>query len=272
MSLDDPVVESIAKLIESETGIVYAPTNRYQLKSRLDAFLAGEGIASLSVLLSKLTPTAGNPLFRRLIDLATNNETLFFRDANFYLAIESFLREKIAQRPPELRIWSCAASTGQEAVSLSILLEEISKTLPMPAITILGTDISARALARAQSGIYSDLEVRRGLTEARRDAFFMKCPEGWKVRDGIFSRISYSTHNLLHPPIRFQYFDLILCRNVLIYQTVPKKTEIINRLMMSAAPQGVLVLGAGETMLGLSEAVEPKYFSSIPFYKVKKAA
>lgn len=267
----DPV-EYFARYIEKETGILFQGTNLYQLVTRLEELVKQENLGSVEELARKFF-TAGGPssqLRERLLDRSTNNETLFFRDPAFFKAIENFiLTEILLNDPKEIRIWSAASSTGQEALSVAMTLEELSARIPLPPFRIVATDISHRALAKAQSGVYSDFEVRRGLDVAKKERFFGPHPEGWQVRPSLQAKISYSFNNLIRSSVT-EKFHLILCRNVLIYQSVEQKKLVVNQLFEQLEADGGLLLGVGETLLGVREKIQPTMVGSVIFYRKPK--
>lgn len=245
-----PILEFFAKYIEDELGIVYAETNHFQLQHRLEEIATLLGVKDLGELHALARQGIQGQFRELLLDLATNNETSFFRDPKVFRAIESIVL-KAADR---LRIWSAAASTGQEALSVAILIEEYNfKMKPGVRYSILGTDISERALQRAKAGVYSQLEVQRGLPAPHLIKYFRK--EGadkWSSIPELKSRLEFRKINLTKPFSFPEPFELILCRNMLIYQNPERKKEILDRITAALAPGGYLVLGSGESLLGLS--------------------
>lgn len=269
MSLNS--ISAFVQFIQKETGITFSETNLYQLQTRLDEFLKMEKILTADELLSKVTGHQHGALKQRLIDHATNNETLFFRDPGFYVAIEQFiLNEILPQSPPEIKIWSAAASSGQEAVSLAIVIDELTQKHSLPKISIVATDISEKVIQKARAGRYTDFEVSRGLSEERKKKYFTKQSDGWQVRDTILNKISYGMNNLISPTVQGK-FHLILCRNVLIYQTLEIKRTAVNGLFQRLEPSGGVLLGVGETMLGIRDDLETTQVGNVIFYRHKTA-
>jgi chemotaxis protein methyltransferase CheR len=262
-------LEYFARFIEKETGIIFDQSNTYQLRARLEEIMKAEGIPSLDELALKfLAPLGAEPALReRLLDHATNNETLFFRDPAFFSGIETFLVTEVLPRAPrEIRIWSAASSTGQEALSVAMTLEELSRKVALPPFRIFATDISRRALAKAQSGVYTDFEVRRGLSAERRDRFFVREGDSWRVRAATHGKISFGYNNLIRSSVT-ETFHIILCRNVLIYQSVDVKRMVVRRLMQQLEPNGGLLLGVGETLLGVHESARTTLVGTVLFYR-----
>jgi chemotaxis protein methyltransferase CheR len=264
------ILQFFAQYIERETGIVYQDSNLYQLQSRLDEIIKLEKIPGLDDLYRQFQ-TAPNPFLRqKLLDIATNNETLFFRDPSFFTALSDFIqKEVLPSNPSEIRIWSAASSTGQEAVSVAITLDELSRRKPIPPVSIIATDISERALARARAGLYTEFEVQRGLSPERRDQYFTKTDQGWQLKSHILSKINYRYNNLTRSTVRGP-FHLILCRNVLIYQKVDCKKNVVLSLLNQLEPKGALMLGVGESLLGIMEEITPKMQGNVPFYSLQR--
>lgn len=261
--------EILAKYIEKETGIVYNESNLYQLKSRLDDICKTHNVPSIDELAKKFQVHFPDPFLKqKLLDIATNNETLFFRDPTFFSAIENFiLTEILLDMPDQIRIWSAASSTGQEAISVAIALDELSKKVPLPPYSITATDICDKAIAKARSGTYSDFEVMRGLSDERKANYFTKQPTGgWKIKDTIASKISFGFNNLIRSTVTGP-FDIILCRNVLIYQKVDMKRVVLDNLFRQLQPNGGLLLGVGETMVGIKENVDTRMVGNVIFYR-----
>lgn len=266
-------IDFFSKYIERETGIVFQDINLYQLKTRLEEIVKFEKLGSIEEYALKFqNMTASSAQRQRLLDHATNNETLFFRDPTFFTAIEDFIRnEVLPSRPAEIKIWSAAASTGQEALSIAMIMDELSHKVNLPPFSITATDISEKAIAKARSGLYSDFEVMRGLSDERKQKYFTKKPDGWHVKQNIHSRIKFGYNNLIRPQVT-ETFHLILCRNVLIYQKVEMKKVAVEGLYRQLEPNGVILLGVGETMLGIREQVETSMYGNVIFYRKNKLA
>lgn len=264
-------VEFFAKFIEKETGIVYSEHNYYQLKMRLDELCLEEKISSLDELLFRFERGEEGYLRRVLLDVATNNETLFFRDPKFFDAMKEFILNEISKNnPKEIKVWSAAASTGQEALSVAILLDELFLRGDIPQYSITATDISERAISKCKSGLYTDFEVSRGLSIERRNKYFENRGEMWKVKNNLTDHIKFGFNNLIKSSI-FETFHLILCRNVLIYQKVEQKKVVLSNLFHQLEPRGAILLGAGETMIGLNDNVYSDIFGEISFYRKKES-
>lgn len=255
MKLSESQMKFFADFIFKELGIVYAPQNYFQLEQRLESISKFLGDSTLEELYFRASTSGITGDFRHLLlDLATNNETSFFRDTKVFQAIQDFVFPKLKEiRPntPSFRIWSAASSFGQEPYSLGILIDEYLKKNPThPGIEVLATDVSDNALKRAKSGQYSQLEVQRGLSAIRLVQYFNKIDDSnWETQSQIKNRVQFKKQNLLDPFTGFGQFDVILCRYVLIYQDAERKKEIITRLSKCLVPNGFLILGGVKVYL-----------------------
>lgn len=260
-------LEFFSKYIEQETGIVFHDSNLYQLQSRLEEIAKLESKANLDELLLTFQKGPDARTKQRLLDHATNNETLFFRDPAFFDAIVEFVTKSILPlNPPEIKIWSAASSTGQEALSTAITLDELSQRVKMPNFKILGTDICQRALDKANSGLYTDFEMMRGLTEERKKKYFTQGPRGWQANAKLMSHVSFRYNNLLSSSVS-DSFHLILCRNVLIYMKVETKRQCVESLLSRLDPNGGLILGVGETLMGVTDKVKTTLQNKVIIYR-----
>lgn len=251
-------IQFFAKYIERELGIIYSEFNQFQLQNRLDEITKILGLPDVEALY-QLAQQPLAPTVRQLIlDTATNNETSFFRDPKLFRAVENLIVPALlkgAQGGVPARVWCAACSTGQEPYSLAMMIQGQAEKLKLaPNLELVATDISHRVLERARRGQYSQLEVQRGLPAPLLVKHFQKeADDSWTISAQIRQMMKFETRNLLTPFDSLGKFDLIFCRNVLIYQSVPSKIEIIRRLRAALRPNGYLVLGAGESLIGLSE-------------------
>lgn len=264
-------IDYFAGLIERETGIVYVDSNIFQLKMRLEEFCRIEKISSVDQLAKMFQDqTIQVDQRQRLIDTATNNETLFFRDPKYFTSIETFIKTDILKDAPrEIKIWSAASSTGQEALSVAMTLDQLSKVITLPPFSIIATDICDKALKKCKSGLYTDFETKRGLSDEKRDLYFKKEGDLWKARPEIFSKIKYMHNNLIRSSVH-DTFHIILCRNVLIYQKVEMRKTVVNTLYLQLEESGALLLGAGETLVGIRDDIKTELIDGVSFYKKNK--
>ena len=261
MELSQEGLQYFSKFIETEIGIVYSESNFYQLDTRLVEIAKQVGYQDVHTLwqLAKTNQLPGT-VKMLILDIATNNETLFFRDQTVFRAIEGLFRNAVTTNNEPFKIWSAACSTGQEMLSMSILRSEVAASQPFQA-TIVGTDVSKRVLSRAKSGVYSQLEVQRGLTASQLIRYFEPInhldaePPQWRAKSELMQGNTYLELNLLQPQYPLGKFDLILCRNVLIYQTVENKRKVIVKLTEHLTPDGILILGGSESLMGISDSL-----------------
>lgn len=246
----------IARLFEKATGQLLSQDRFWRIETTLSPLCRARGIESFDHLASALERSADPELSLDIIDALLNNETSFFRDtAVFKLIGEEVLSRLTAtrQRDKRLRIWSAACSTGQEAYSLAMLFAEQGERWNGWKIEILGSDISRSAVGRARAGLYTQFEVQRGLPIRHLVNWFDPVlDEGWRAKPQLASLVTFTRHNLLGPPPAGGRFDLILCRNALLYFSPERRHQMLEGLALAIAGDGVLLLGAGETALGSS--------------------
>ena len=204
------------------------------------------------------------------MDLSTNNETSFFRDPKIFKAVENLVLDKV-DKNKKLKIWSAASSAGQEALSISMMIHEWNiKQLSQIQFSIIATDISTRILEKAKSATYTQLEAQRGLPTQLLIKYFKKDDQDkWVAEKILRDHIEFKKLNLREYFSFPEPFDIIFCRNVLIYQSVPSKTEILSKITKQLVPQGVLVLGSGESLLGLSTDYEQLSSDGAVVYRKK---
>lgn len=246
----------IARLFEKATGQQLSQDRFWRIGTTLTPFCRARGIDSFERLAYILERSADPELSLDMIDALLNNETSFFRDANVFNQIARDILPRLAEervREKKLRIWSAACSSGQEAYSLAILLAEQAPQWAGWKIEILGSDISRSAVRQARAGLYSQLEVQRGLPIRQLVAWFDPVlDQGWRAKSELAAMTTFTRHNLLGPPPAGGRFDLILCRNALLYFSPERRHQMLEGLALALAPEGVLLLGAGETALGHS--------------------
>lgn len=274
MSLDIKKLKFFADYIQSELGIVYSESNYFQLNHRLDDIALQLGYPNSDALYNKAMSGISGFMKDLLLDSATNNETSFFRDPNMFAALEKDLFPKIltaASFKGQLKIWSAACSTGQEVYSVIMILNQLAKSNPTYLkYEYLATDFSERVLKKAKSGEYSQLEIQRGLSSrVLVQNFVQKEGTSWQIKDDLKRNITFKKLNLLDPFVFSGPFNLVLCRNVLIYQEVKNKIKIIEKIKDLMPTGGVLVMGAAESMLGISQSFEMYQSEKSTFY-IKK--
>jgi chemotaxis protein methyltransferase CheR len=267
---DNEVLLYFAQWIERETGIIYENHNLYQLQDRLDQLVRVFNLTSKTELWKKAQSGIEGEFRRSLIDISTNNETSFFRDGKFFECLEkTLLPELVKERGglSVLKIWSVASSTGQEPYSLAMIVSDMAAKLGQPAPHILATDISERVIAKAKQGVFSDIEVQRGLSPERRDRYFkMNANKTWNLDPKVCSMVDFRKLNLKDNFSLETSFDLILCRNVLIYQRVPAKIDMIKKITKNLRPGGVFLMGSGESLIGLTTDLQQKLVDGVAVF------
>lgn len=252
--------ETIAGLLKRRSGIAIGPDKLYLLETRLAAILKRERLRDLPALAMRLRAPASDSLAAEVVEAMTTNETLFFRDQKPFNHLRSTeLPRLVAARPfgRGLRIWSAAASTGQEAYSIAMLLYECRAQLGGRTVEIVGTDIAREPLARARDGLYSQFEVQRGLPVQMLVKHFRKEENGWRITQALRDSVQFREWNLLSDLRPLGLFDIVFCRNVLIYFDQPTKKRALEAIAAQMAPDGVLFLGGAETVLGITDRFAP---------------
>ncbi len=252
--------EFLRSLLHRRSGLSLGPDKHYLAESRLGMLCRKRGLDGLGELMSRLRGAFDTELEHAVVEAMTTNETLFFRDSTpFELFRNVVLPEKLAANAASrsLRIWCAAVSTGQEAYSLAMILDEMAPRLAGWKVEILGTDISGEVLEKARHGIYSQFEVQRGLPIQMLLRHFRQDGDRWQVSEKIRAMVELRQHNLLDPNSQFGQFDVIFCRNVLIYFDVPSKAKVIESLARRLGPDGIFILGAAETVIGITSAIAP---------------
>jgi chemotaxis protein methyltransferase CheR len=251
--------ETLASLLRNGSGLVIGPDKLYLLETRLTPLLRAHRLADLDALADKLRGGA-TTLEREVIEAMTTNESSFFRDDKPFAHVRAHALPRLhATRPPgaKLRIWSAAASTGQEAYSLAMILAESRATLGTREVEIVGTDIAREPLARARDGVYTQFEVQRGLPVAMLVKYFRKDGNNWRVAEQLRAMATFREWNLLGDLRPLGTFDLVFCRNVLIYFDPPTKAKVLEAIANRMAPDALLFLGGAETVLGVTERFVP---------------
>jgi chemotaxis protein methyltransferase CheR len=270
--------ELVAQYIYSICAITLDLSKDYLIEGRLSALMEEYRCASFTELVSRSKSEGDGRLKRRIIDEITTNETLFFRDSSpfdllrYKIVPELIDRRKRSALPVPLRIWSAACSTGQEIYSIAILLKETLGDLRGYNIRLLGTDISDQAVARASEGIFSQIEIERGLTPAARDKSFLPHPRGWKIRDELRAMVGFRKLNLMDDFSSLGRFDIVFCRNVAIYFNERDRTSLFNRIEQRMETDGYLIIGSMETLSGICPQFESKRHLRSVFYQPRSAA
>ena len=244
--------------LQQACGILLGDNKQYLVKSRLRAICDQNDIPSLGELMERLRKQPRGGLRETVIDAMTTNETLWFRDTHPYRILSDKLLMELTEKggPAQIRIWSAACSTGQEPYSMAMVIDEFKRQKPgrlRSDVKIIATDISKSVLEQAKKGEYEMLAIGRGLSEERQRAYFSKTAGGsWQVKPDLKRNIEFRELNLLER-YAIGKFDIIFCRNVLIYFSAELKKDIITRMHQCLNPGGYLVLGASESLNGLPD-------------------
>ncbi|HEY1413580.1 MAG TPA: protein-glutamate O-methyltransferase CheR [Rhodopila sp.] len=247
----------IADLVRARSGIMLGLDKAYLVESRLEQVVRNRRYAGLAEIAARLRTHSDGSLADDIVEAITTNETSFFRDTKPFEHLRRHLLVLHASCPPAqpLRIWSAAASSGQESYSVAITVSEAG--LGSRPVQILGTDISAEQINRARLGLYSEFEVKRGLSQDSLNRYFRRTDMGWRINDPLRKLVEFRKWNLLDDLRPLGTFDLVFCRNVLIYFDLDTKRKVLDAIWDRLAPGGLLYLGGSETTFGVSDRFAP---------------
>ncbi len=253
MEISEASFTIIADLLARQTGQQLTENRRWRVGTALSGVFAEHGVDNLDQLVCLLETDHKGALAKQVVEALLNNETYFFRDKPTFDQLPEDILPLLAERRKntrKLRIWSAGCSTGQEAHSLAIELAEKPQAWAQWSIDILGTDISEKAVSTARKGLYSQFDVQRGLSVMQMLKYFDETDDGWQIKPAIRNAAHFEKHNVLTSSPSREKFDLILCRNVLLYFDPTTRKHVFDRLCEALAPDGFLMLGAGETVVG----------------------
>jgi chemotaxis protein methyltransferase CheR len=257
--VNQPDYEFLRKLLRDKSGLDLSTDKQYLIESRLLPLARKAGLPGIGELVQKLRD-GNSGLIGQVVEAMTTNETFFFRDKvpfdHFREAIMPELLKARANRK-SIRIWCAAGSTGQEPYSLAMCLKEMGAALSGWRVEIVATDLSQEVLEKSKAGLYSQFEVQRGLPIQFLVKYFKQAGELWQINSDIRAMVQHRQLNLLHDFSQLGTFDVIFCRNVLIYFDQETKINIFGRLAKSMEADGFLVLGAAETVVGLTDVFKP---------------
>ena len=246
--------------LKQQSGLVLSNEKQYLIESRLLPVARKAGLSTLSALIAKMKEPGQSVLAATVVEAMTTNESFFFRDkVPFEHFTETMLPKMLEARARDrrLRIWCAAASTGQEPYSLAMCLKEAEAKLAGWRIEMIGTDLSSDVLDKAKAGIYTQFEVQRGLPINHLLKYFTQTGDTWQINSNLRSMVQYRKLNLLESFAALGQFDIVFCRNVLIYFDNQTKVDILQRISKQMPADGFLVLGAAETVVGLTDAFKP---------------
>jgi chemotaxis protein methyltransferase CheR len=250
----------LRRLLRERSGLVLSADKQYLVESRLLPVARRAGFGALGDLVLRLKGASAEPLICEVVEAMTTNESFFFRDKIPFehfrnTIVPALLEARAAQR--RIRIWCAAASTGQEPYSLALALREMAQAVAGWRIEIVATDISNDVLEKAKAGIYSQFEVQRGLPIQLLIKYFAQIGDTWQIAPDIRGMVKFRPLNLLTDFSHLGMFDVVFCRNVLIYFDQQTKTGVLDRIARITDRDGYLVLGAAETVIGLTDSFKP---------------
>lgn len=250
-------IEYLCRFLKERLGLVLPTDRAYLLQTRLPPVAQKFGMKSVEELAAAMRLEPTEKLLQEVADAMTTNESFFFRDGKPFEEFRDFVIPYLRQaRAAEksIRIWSAGCSSGQEPYSLAMLFRDMAGQFLDWKVNIVATDVSERILARAREGKYTTFEVERGLSPVFRDRYFkQEKDDTWRIDPPLRAMVEFRPFNLLHDCTRLGPFDVIFCRNVLIYFDSPTKVRILNRLRHQTAKDGFLFLGTAETVMGLGD-------------------
>ena len=267
----------IAQYIYEISGIFLDESKTYLFETRLSSIAEEHGCLNYQDLYNKAKRDPKKSIERQIIDAISTNETLFFRDRGpFELLQYKLLPEIIDRRAPSspsmkasIKIWSAAASTGQELYSIAIVIKELLSDLSRYSIQLLGTDISDAAISQASYGKYNKFEIERGLPPKQLQRYFTLFGDSWKIKDEIRGMVNFRKMNLMLPFSGLGKFDIIFCRIVAIYFTLQDRKKLFNKIADSLADDGYLIIGSTESLTGICPRFIPKKHLKSIFYEKK---
>ncbi len=276
-SIKQQEFELLRKFIEEHCGILLGDEKSYLIESRLAKLLVEHGCSTFSEFYEKLSDLSIPGLRDKVIDAMTTNETLWFRDRTPFDVIRKDILPKYASNPPmrKIRIWSSGCSTGQEPYSLAMTIDQFSLENPNARISldnveITATDISPTVLFVANTGRYDSLAIKRGLDEEYRDRYFEKKGRVWAIADTIKKVVTFKKLNLQDSFASLGTFDIVLCRNVMIYFSDEFKKELFGKFASVLRENGSLFLGSAESTLGYSDLFKRRVTDNGVYYQIEK--
>lgn len=250
----------LTDMIKDRSGIVLSTDKGYLIESRLVPVAQRNSLSTVEDLVKKMRAAPNSSLAEEVTEAMTTNESFFFRDKTPFdflkdHIVPEFLKSRGSNK--RLNFWCAAASTGQEPYSIAMVLKEMNAQMPGWSYKILGTDLSNEVLEKAKAGAYSQFEVQRGLPINLLVKYFKQTGETWMIDPAIRAMVQYKAYNLLESFSSLGKFDVIYLRNVLIYFDRETKKSILERAAQILAPDGFIILGAAETVIGITDALAP---------------
>ena len=271
-------IKAISKYILDISGIDLNESKAYLIETRLNGLLKEYECSSYGELCNRARADHSKTIENKIIDAISTNETLFFRDIGpFEVLQHKILPDLIDRRtekasgmlPIPIRIWSAACSTGQEVYSIAIVLKELLSDFSKYNINLIGTDISSSAIGQASYGAYNKFEIERGLSKEILQKYFIPNGGNWRISDEVRAMVSFDKQNLLNPFVGLRKVDIIFCRNVAIYFNLENRKKLFENIARVLEPDGFLIIGATESLNGISPMFEPKRYLRTIYYQLK---
>jgi chemotaxis protein methyltransferase CheR len=278
--MDQAEFKMWARYIQDISGIFLEPAKSYLIETRFAPLLREYHCRTFSELYQKSMADGTRNIENKIIDQITTNETLFFRDVSPFeilkikilpALIDQKIQQAFSNAPVPIRIWSAGCSSGQEVYSIAITLKEMLSDSKNYQVTVLGTDISSRAIFRAECGVYSQFEVDRGLTIDQLEKYFVREGDFWKIRKNIRDMVSFKKMNLMQPFMRLGRFDIIFCRNVAIYFAMTDRKKLFENIEKVLALDGSLIIGSTESLTGIAPQFELWPACGSMFYRLRNS-
>lgn len=248
----------LANLLKQRSGIALTPDKQYLLETRLQPILSSFDCKQIGDLIMRLKLKNEETLIREVIEAMTTNESMFFRDNKPFEQLRKVVFPELKKRGGKIRIWSAACSNGQEPYSIAISILEEKHNVAGLSFEIQASDLDTKVIKKAQDGLYTQFEVQRGLPITLLLSYFsQEANNNWRIKNHIKEMVKFRQLNLLDSYLTMGKFDVILCRNVLIYFEDATKREILRKLTAQLNPGGFLFLGSAETIIGLSDELKP---------------
>ena len=252
--------ELLCGIVKSRSGLSLSPDKAYLLENRLMAVARKWGMNDIDGLAASVRGGPNEELLREITEAMTTNETLFFRDQTPFEQLEKVVLPRLLESRKEsrrIRIWSAACSSGQEPYSIAMILKGMGSILDNWRIDICATDISRTMLDKARAGLYTQFEVQRGLPIAMLMKHFRQAGDKWEIDPAIRSMVEYQEFNLLNSSAGLGQFDIVFCRNVLIYLDPPTKSKVLDNVWQQMPADGILYMGGAETVMGVTDKFQP---------------
>lgn len=269
--ISDRAFDAFQQYMHDKCGIAIGHNKRYMVQSRLDNILRETAISNINDLIDGLIKNTLPPKTKtRIIDAITTNETYWFRDGRQFGVLSNVILPELTRHPfNSLRIWSAGCSYGQEPYSISMALQEFTRlqAVKLPNLRIIGTDLSHKVLDIARQAVYSEYALSRGLPSPLKQRYFLPWREQWKLKPEIASIVHFRSFNLLKPFSLLGKFDLIFCRNVLIYFSNEVKLDILNRMIAGLKPNGYLFLSSTESLPPELTGLETLQACGVRYYR-----